>query len=41
MRIYDVLSVMCPFKRYKQRKDITPWLNPEIYRAMRKRDAFI
>ena len=23
-RIYDILSVMCPFKNYKQREKITP-----------------
>ena len=35
------LSLMCPFKKYKQRKHVTPWMTPAIYRAMRERDAFI
>ena len=40
-RIYDILTIMCPFRKYKQREEITPWINPEIYRAIRRRDAFI
>ena len=39
--IYDILAVMCPFKRYKQRKKLTPWMTPDIYRAMRQRDSCI
>ena len=40
-RMYDILKIMCPFRKYKQREYVTPWITPEIYRAMRKRDAFI
>ena len=40
-RTYDILAIMCPFRRFRQRETVTPWLNAEIYRAMRKRDAFI
>ena len=29
---------MCPFKRYKQREIIKPWLTPEIYREIRYRE---
>ena len=36
--ILEILSVMCPFKRYKQREVIKPWLNAEIYREIRYRE---
>ena len=39
--VYDILSVMCPIKRYKQRENPTPWINADIYRAMRYRDSLI
>ena len=39
--LYDILTIMCPFKRYRQRKVVTPWLTAEIYRAMRERDSFM
>ena len=40
-RMYDVLSIMCPYRRYKQREVVTPWLDATIYKAMRERDAFM
>ena len=40
-RIYDILTVMCPFRKYKQREHVTPWINARIYKAMRERDNFI
>ena len=40
-RIYDILTIMCHFRKYKQRETVTPWINPIIYRAMRKREAFV
>ena len=40
-RMYDILMIMCPFKRFRQREKLTPWLTPEIYRAMRTRDQYI
>ena len=39
--IIDILSVMCPYRRYKQRENPTPWINAEIYRNMRYRDCLI
>ena len=39
--VYEILSVMCHYKRYKQRETPTPWLNADIYRAMRYRDSLI
>ena len=39
--MYDILSVMCPFKRYKQRARPTRWLNADIYKMMRWRDNYI
>ena len=35
----SILSIMCPFKRYKQRETVKPWLTPEIYRAIRYRES--
>ena len=37
----NILSIMCPFRKFKQREKITPWLTPDIYRAMRSRDRYI
>ena len=39
--MHDILSIMCPYRRFRQREKITPWLNPTIYKAMRERDAFM
>ena len=39
--VYEILSVICPFKRYKQRESLSPWINAEIYRAMRYSDSLI
>ena len=41
MRIYNILTVMCPYRKYKQREYVTPWITPEIYKAMRERDNLI
>ena len=32
---------MCPFKKFKQRERITPWIGPDIYRAMHARDFYM
>ena len=40
-KLIDILAIMCPFKRFKQREKITPWIGPDIYRAMRERDFYI
>ena len=34
----EILSVMCPYKRYKQREEIKPWLTSEIYCEIRYRE---
>ena len=39
--VNDILSVMCPYKRYKQRENLTPWVSAEIYRSMRYHDSLI
>ena len=31
-KMYDILTILCPFKSCKQCEIITPWLTPEIYR---------
>ena len=38
-KVLDILSVMCPFKRYKQREVIKPWLTAEIHREIRYRET--
>ena len=40
-RVNDILSVMCSFKRYRQREKVTPWLTAVVYRAMRDRDRYV
>ena len=37
----DILEIMCPVKRYKQRQHITSWMNADIYRAIRLRDRLV
>ena len=37
-RILEILSIMCPFKRYNQREIVKLWLTPDIYREMRYRE---
>ena len=37
-RALDILTIMCPYKRYKQREVLKPWLNADIYREIRYRD---
>ena len=32
---------MCPYRKFKQREFITPWIYPSIYKAMRKPDALV
>ena len=34
-RMYDILIVMCPFRRYKQRETKTPCLTADIYKMLR------
>ena len=36
--VLDIMSVMCPYKKYRQREVKTPWITPEIYRNIRYRD---
>ena len=30
--VYDILSVMCPYKKYRQRESLSLWITPVIYR---------
>ena len=39
--VIDILSVMCPYKKYVQRENPTPWMNADIYRTMRYRDRLV
>ena len=40
-QIYDLITVMCPLKKYRQRESITPWITPEIYRNIRYRNSLV
>ena len=37
----DILAIMCPFKKYKQRENVSPWMSADIYKAMRLCDKYI
>ena len=37
----DILEIMCPYRRYKQRKFPSPWLTAEIYREIRNRSRIV
>ena len=37
----DILSIMCPFKMYRQREVITPWITADIYRSIQYRDSLV
>ena len=39
--VLEILSVMCPYKRYRQRKINTPWMSASIYRSIRYRDSLV
>ena len=39
--VLDILSVMCPYKKVQTHKTPTPWLTPEIYRAIRKKKLLV
>ena len=41
LAIIDILAVMCPYRRYRQREYPSPWMCAEIYRAIRYRDRLI
>ena len=40
-RMTDILTIMCPFKKFRQREKVTPWITADIYRAMHVRDKYI
>ena len=37
----DILQVMCPIRRYKQREILTPWMVADIYREIRIRERIL
>ena len=39
--VREILSIMCPYKRVNTRKKVTPWLTPEIYKAIREKKALV
>ena len=39
--VLDILSIMCPYKKYTQRENLTPWMHADIYRAIRYRNSLI
>ena len=41
MRIQEILSVMCPYKRILLRDRKTPWITPEIINCIQERSKFM
>ena len=39
--INDILSIMCPYKKVTTRKHVTPWLNPDIYKAIKDKQHLV
>ena len=39
--VLEILSVMRPYKRYRQREINTPWMSASIYRSIRYRDSLV
>ena len=37
----DLLSIMCPYKMYRQREIVTPWINADICRNIRYRNSLV
>ena len=37
----QILEVMCPYRRYKQREVLTPWMHAGIYSAIRTRNEMV
>ena len=37
----EILSVMCPYRRYRHREKITPWMHAAIYREIRVRTEMV
>ena len=39
--VLEILSVMCPYKRYRQQEVNTPWMSAPIYRNIRYQDSLV
>ena len=39
--VLSILSIMCPYKNIFARKEITPWLTPEIYRTIQEKRCLL
>ena len=39
--VTSILMIMCPFKKVTARKKVTPWITPDIYRAIREKQVLI
>ena len=40
-RLYSILSIMCPLRRFKQRVPSVNWINRDIYKAIRTRKFYV
>ena len=40
-KLYEILQVMCPLRRYKQHSDPARWITADIYRAIRYRKFYV
>ena len=39
--VLDILSIMCPYKIVQTKRKPSPWLTPEIYRAIREKKNLV
>ena len=39
--VYHIMTVMCPYKKYRQRETVTPWITADIYCNIRYRDSLV
>ena len=39
--VNDILAIMCPYKMVTTRKHVTPWLNPDIYKAIKDKQNLV
>ena len=40
-RLYEILSVMCPVRKFKQRETSVYWMTKDIFKAIRNRKFYV
>ena len=39
--LHEILEIMCPLRKYRCRQNSGPWMNAEIFRAMKYRKFYV